>query len=174
MQGHGAGGFCALCCVFAAREGSAGLFGPACLLLRGEGRGASAGPGALPQWPGGARSRKPPGLSEAKEMAPVVHSLPLDRRYHQLKKRHWILENSARGALGAPSPASQETGPRDRKKKSLSSITQPFACPCPHGHGPASSCLEQPEVKLKVFPKCCRVVALCRGGFLSLPFPTFL
>lgn len=115
MQGHGAGGFCDLCFVFAAREGSARLFGPACLLLPG-GEG-SAGPGALPQWPGGARSRKPPGLSEAKEMTPVVDSLPLDQRCHQLKKRHWILEDSAQGALGAPSPASQEMRPRDREKK---------------------------------------------------------
>lgn len=49
---------------------------PVCFCPGGEG---SAGPGALPQWPRGARSRKSPGLSEAKETAPVVDSVSLDK-----------------------------------------------------------------------------------------------
>lgn len=79
---------------------------------------------------------------------------------------------ASRGAWNTK-PASQETGPRERQK-SRSLVVQFCACPCPHGHSPASSCPTQAEVKWNVPPNCRVLAHSAEGRLLTAPSLLFL
>lgn len=128
IQGHGAGGFCALCCIFTSGDGSPGLFGPACLISwrrkvqrdpepgrSGPGRGCSRKP------PGCPRSRKRRTSGRPGDSPPEINQLKKTLNSERLKPSH--SENRSKG---------------QGEKKILVFGHKAFCRPSPLDHSPAS------------------------------------